>query len=117
MFAYEKIDNHESRTAVLNFQYAIFVDRDRTGDYQTTYGLREIIRRNGNKDDVVAFLEDRNLPLDEMGREALASRIMLQPPEQGYITISNALQWRLQYRRIIELAIAGTTPGVENMHR
>jgi len=42
VFAYEKIDNHESRAAVLNFQYAIFVDRERTGDYQTTYGLREI---------------------------------------------------------------------------
>ncbi|MBC6424459.1 MAG: restriction endonuclease [Hormoscilla sp. SP12CHS1] len=117
VFAYEKIDNHESRAAVLNFQYAIFVDRERTGDYQTTYGLREIIRSNGNKDDVVAFLEERNLPLDEIGREALADHIMIQPPEQGYITISNALQWRLQYRRIIELAIAGTTPGVENMHR
>ena len=116
-FAYEKIDDRESRAAVLNFQYAIFVERDRTGDDQTTYGLREIIRRNGNKDDVVAFLEDRNLPLDEIGRETLADRIMLQPPEQGYITISNALQWRLQYRRIIELAIAGTTPGVENIHR
>ena len=114
-FAYEKIDDRESRAAVLNFQYAIFVERDRTGDYQTTYGLREILRRNGNKDDVVAFLEDRNLPLDEIGRETLADRIMLQPPEQGYITISNALQWRLQYRRIIEQAIAGTTPGVENI--
>jgi len=101
VFAYEKIDNHESRAAVLNFQYAIFVDRERTGDYQTTYGLREIIRRNGNKDDLVAFLEERNLPLDEIGREALADRIMIQPPEQGYITISNALQWRLQYRRIV----------------
>ena len=75
------------------------------------------MRRNGNKDDVVAFLEDRHLPLDEIGRETLADRIMLQPPEQGYITISNALQWRLQYRRIIDLAIAGTTLGVENLHR
>jgi putative type II site-specific deoxyribonuclease len=23
--------------------------------------------------------------------------------EQGYLTISNALQWRLQYKRVIEL--------------
>ncbi len=58
VFAYEKIDNHESRAAVLNFQYAIFVDRERTGDYLSTYGLREII--HGNKDDLVAFLEERS---------------------------------------------------------
>jgi restriction system protein len=48
--------------------------------------LREILRRNGNKDDVVAFL-------DEIGREALAERILQQPKEIGYLTISNALQW------------------------
>jgi hypothetical protein len=26
------------------------------------------------------------------------------PPELGYLTISNALQWRLQYSRVIEQA-------------
>lgn len=26
------------------------------------------------------------------------------PPEQGYLTISNVLQWRLQYGRIVELS-------------
>ena len=78
-----------------------------------TYGLREILRRNGNKDDVVAFLEERNLPLDEDGREMLAERIMREPPEIGYLTVSNALQWRLQYGRAI--GEAGTFEGVENL--
>lgn len=77
---------------------------------QTTLGLREILQRNGNKDDVIGFLEDRNLPLDEIGRELLADRIIFQLPELGYITISNALQWRLQYRRIIDLATLETSP-------
>ncbi|WP_232731782.1 hypothetical protein [Kamptonema formosum] len=99
----------------MNFQHAIFVARERTGDYQTTYGLREILRRNGNQDDVVAFLEDRNLPLDEIGRELLAERIMAQPLALGYLTISNALQWRLQYSRIITLGTLGTTEGLENL--
>jgi len=115
VFAYEKIDDHVLRAARLNFHHAIFVSRERTGDYQTTYGLREILRRNGNKDDVVAFLEERNLPLDEIGRELLAERIITQPPEMGYLTISNALQWRLQYSRIITLAVTGITEGVENI--
>jgi len=77
--------------------------------------LREIIRRHGNKDDIIAFLEERNLPLDEIGREILADRIISHPPEQGFLTISNALQWRLQYRRIIDLANLSTTEGVENL--
>ncbi|BAY20343.1 putative Type II restriction enzyme NspV [Calothrix sp. NIES-2100] len=115
IFAYEKIDEHSSRTANLNFQNVVFVAREQTGDYQTTYGLREILRRHGNKEDVIAFLEERNFPLDEIGREVLAERILQQPPEMGYLTISNALQWRLQYSRIIQVATTTTTIGVENL--
>ncbi|NES05546.1 MAG: restriction endonuclease [Okeania sp. SIO2F4] len=115
IFVYEKIDDRELRAANLNIQNAVFVDKERTGDYQTTRGLIEIISRNGNQDDVIGFLEDRNLPLDEIGREVLAERIIRQPPQQGYITISNALQWRLQYRRIIEQAVIGNVVGVENI--
>ncbi|MBW4671816.1 MAG: restriction endonuclease [Cyanomargarita calcarea GSE-NOS-MK-12-04C] len=115
IFAYEKTDQHNSRTTNLNFQHVVFVAREQTADYQTTYGLREILRRNGNKDDVVAFLEERNFPLDEIGRETLAERILQQPPDIGYLTISNALQWRLQYGRIIQVATTSTIVGVENL--
>lgn len=101
IFVYEKVDSSNSRTACLNIKNAVFVDREHTADYQTTYGLREVLRRNGNLDDIMAFLEERNLPLDEIGRELMAERILTQPPQLGYLTISNALQWRLQYRRII----------------
>ncbi|MDY7004103.1 MAG: restriction endonuclease [Cyanobacteriota bacterium] len=115
VFVYEKIDNQELQAASLNFKSAIFVAKEKTGDYQTTRGLLEIINRNGNQDDLIGFLEDRNLPLDEIGREILAERIIKEPPQQGYITISNALQWRLQYRRIIEQAEIGNIAGVENI--
>ncbi|MBD2146140.1 restriction endonuclease [Sphaerospermopsis sp. FACHB-1194] len=115
IFSYEKNDDHNSRTANLNFQNVVFVDKKRTGDYQTSYGLQEILRRHGNKDDVVAFLEERNFPLDEIGRETLAERILREPPEIGYLTISNALQWRLQYSRVIQVSIAGNTTGIENL--
>ena len=115
VFTYEKIDDRNCQTTTLNIQNAIFVDRSRTGDYQTTYGLREILRRNGNQDDVVAFLEERNLPLDEIGRESLAERIIHQPPEIGYLTISNALQWRLQYRRVIDVGTTQNIAGLENI--
>lgn len=58
--------------------------------------------------------EQLKLPIDEIGRELLADRIINQPPELGYLTISNALQWRLQYRRIIDQAQMGIS-GIENL--
>jgi restriction system protein len=115
VLVYEKTDDRKSQTCDLKFLHIVFLEQKHTADYQTTYGLREIIRRHGNKDDVIAFLEERNLPLDEIGRESLADRIISNPPEQGFLTISNALQWRLQYRRIIDLANLGATEGVENL--
>ena len=113
--AYEKRDDADVRAARLAFRHAIFVGGEHTGDYQTTFGLREILRRNDNRDDVVAFLEERNLPLDEIGREALADRILSQPPALGCLTISNALQWRLQYGRALLLATTGTEQGVNDL--
>ncbi len=109
------MDDSATRTARLQFRDAIFVSREKTGDYQTTYGLLGILSRNGNKDDIVGFLEDRNLPLDEMGRNLLAERILQSPPQLGYLTISNALQWRLQYSRIIDVAHLRSDIGVENL--
>jgi hypothetical protein len=115
IFTYEKLDDSNTRTSRLDFRDAIFVSKEKTGDYQTTYGLLGIINRNGNKDDIIAYLEERNLPLDEIGREQLAQRILQNPPQLGYLTISNALQWRLQYSRIIDIANSETDEGVENL--
>jgi len=115
IFVYEKTDNHKKKHAKMNFLYAIFVESSCTADFQTTKGINGILDRNGNKDDLIAFLEERNLPLDDIGRESLAKRILSEKPKIGYLTISNALQWRLQYTRVIELAGTGGTNGVENI--
>ena len=113
VFVYEKNDTHDTRSAAIGVRHALFIDRYRTGDYQTTRAIREILGRGGNVDDLVAFMEDRNLPLDEIGRMALAERILSDPPTQGYITISNALQWRLQYGHAI--TNAGGVDGVQDL--
>lgn len=42
-------------------------------------------------------------------------QILSRPPQQGYLTISNALQWRLQYKRVIELN--NSVEGVINFVR
>lgn len=49
-------------------------------------------------------MSDRFLPVDEIQAQRLAREIMGNPPLIGYLTISNALQWRLQYRRAIDKA-------------
>jgi hypothetical protein len=40
----------------------------------------------------------------------IAGEIIANPPHVGYLTISNALQWRLQYQRVIEQA--GKVDGI-----
>lgn len=112
---YDKTDDIVTKTATLYFQHVVFVDRQHTADYQTTSGLIGILNRNGNQDDIMAFLIERNLPLEEIGLDLLTKRILQDPPKMGYLTISNALQWRLQYGRIITLATQGNTGGLENL--
>ena len=110
VFVYDKYDDSENRTGRLDMQHTIFVDRSRTADFQTTRGIADILNREGNKDDIIAFIMERNLPVDEIGANQLAERILESPPNQGYLTISNALQWRLQYSRVIQQA--GSISGI-----
>ena len=50
-------------------------------------------------------MAERMLPV-EIKAANIADDILKSPPAIGYLTISNALQWRLQYRRVIERADA-----------
>jgi hypothetical protein len=110
VFVYDKTDDPASSTGHLDIQHVIFVERERTADFQTTTGIRKILDNQGNKDDLLAFLQERMLPVDEIEAESIADELLKTRPEVGYLTISNALQWRLQYRRVIDQA--GTVPGV-----
>ncbi len=80
-----------------------FISSERTADYTTTYRLREMIKDKANEEDIVAYLTDKNIPADEITLQNMAKMIMKNPPKQGYLTISNALQWRLQYQRVVSL--------------
>lgn len=102
IFVYEKLDDIISQCSVLNIMHTIFVESSRTADFQTTSGLLKILDNKGNKDDILAFFEERMLPLDSVEADPLATEILANPPCIGYLTISNALQWRLQYSRVIE---------------
>lgn len=88
----------------LKILYTIFVNAEKTADFQMTRGILSILENAGNKDDLIGFMLDKNLPVDEIELNKLADEIIDRPPIQGYLTISNALQWRLQYSRVIEFA-------------
>ncbi len=110
VFVYDKEDDLKTQTGRMNILHTIFVDQSRTADYQTTTGLRRIIENNGNLDDILAFFEERRLPVEEIAANELARQVLENPPRIGYLAISNALQWRLQYRRAIEQA--GEVEGI-----
>ena len=115
VFVYQKSDDVQANTGCLDFLSCTFIDASRTADYQTTTGLLAIIANNGNADDIFAFLADHKIPSDEVSLMAMAEDILKNPPKIGYLTISNALQWRLQYGRVISLA--DTVEGVTHIVR
>ena len=105
VFVYDKTDHRESKGnfSILRFVSCAFVDKERTGDFQMTKSIIDALKNKANKDDLIAIFEDKNLPADEITFNELADNILKSPPEQGYLTISNALQWRLQYGRIVTM--------------
>ncbi len=104
VFVYDKEDNLESNTGRLNIRHTVYIDSSRTADFQTTSGIVRILENEGNKDDLLGFFAERMLPVDEIEAERIAEELLIRPPLIGYLTISNALQWRLQYSRVIEKA-------------
>ncbi len=101
VFVYEKSDDEQTRTGNLKIRHVIFIEDSRTADFQTTTGLRRILDNSPNIDDIIAFLAERFLPVDDIQAQELAEEILSNPPEIGYLTVSNALQWRLQYTSTI----------------
>lgn len=113
VFVYDKKDERKTRTATLKINHVIYVEAGRTADYQTTTGILKILDNSGNADDLVGFIAERFLPLDDIQARQLADDILKKRPIIGYLTISNALQWRLQYSRVIEQA--GNVAGVSRV--
>jgi len=113
VFVYEKTDDEETRTGKLDILHTIFIERHRTADFQTSTGIRQILQNEGNLDDLLAFMSDRNLPMDDIEGNKIAEQLLKTPPEEGYLTMSNALQWRLQYGRVIKRA--GSVEGIRRL--
>ena len=113
VFVYEKKNNPRNHTSILDFRNAIFIDRSRTADYRLTKNIREValdeeMSDEVKADEIEAILMNKQLPVDDATRRNWAEQLVHEPPEQGAITVSNALQWRLAYNWAIELAAKRT---------
>lgn len=117
VFVYEKKDNEKDKTTILDFVSCSFLDKERTADYTTTFRLRQMIQDGAIKEDIIAYLNDKNIPADEIALNLIAEKILTETPKQGYLTISNALQWRLQYARVVNLTdiVNGITKVVDKV--
>lgn len=113
VFVYDKIDAKDSCT--LNFLFCTFIDKHKTSDYTITKRLIEMKKDGANTEDIVGYLNDKSIPGDEIQYLNLAREILSSEIEQGYLTISNALQWRLNYGRVIQLD--NTIEGITNYAR
>ena len=103
VFVYDKYDDPVSGLAYMKFVSCSFVESIRTGDFTLTKALITDINNGANQEDIIALFSDKNLPGDEIVYTNLSEEVLSRTPHQGYLTISNALQWRLQYRRIVDL--------------
>lgn len=118
IFVYEKTDNQENETALLDFKSCSFINKERTADYTTTFRLIEMVNDGANEEDIIAYLNDKNIPADDITLSRIAKQILESPPKLGYLTISNALQWRLQYGRVVALSekVDGITKIVDKVN-
>lgn len=113
VFVYDKTDDPDSQTATLNFVSCSFVSKERTADFTTTSILNKMKSVDANEDDIISFLEGIKLPADEITLKLIAEIILTSEIPIGYLTISNALQWRLQYARIRDLK--NDIPGIDKI--
>lgn len=119
VFVYEKKDNPKNETTILDFKSCAFIDKTRTADFTTTFRLNEMVKDGAIDDDIIAYLNDKNIPADDITLSLIAKQVFENPPTIGYLTISNALQWRLQYKRVVNLTnkIKGITKIIDKVNK
>src|SRR5665213_279438 len=113
VFVYDKTDDSKTTTSTLNILHTVFVEPHRTGDFQMTRLIRQMLENEAIAEDLVALMTDRNLPLDDVEASSIADELLQKPPEQGYLPIFNALRLQLQYKRVITQA--GNVEGIHEL--
>jgi hypothetical protein len=115
VMVYQKTDDPIAQTALLNYVAVVFIDRSRTADHSLTTKLNSMVSGDADTRQIAEYLAERGLPLNQVELSQLAERVVEEPPEIGAITISNALQWRLNYGGAISLSKDSEFNGVEGL--
>lgn len=100
-FLYEKTDDRESKRAKINIISAFFLDGSCTADFKMTRGIENILKTDGNKDDVMAYILDTRLTTDEIEASNLADEILSNPPKLGFVFTTSFWRQRSQYLEAI----------------
>ena len=104
VFAYDKRDDAKARAARLDIKHVVFVDKTRTADFQTTSGLLRLIENKANRDDILAFFEERLLPFEGDETIALAEEVLRSPPVLGFLTVSKVSIQPAPFDQVLKLA-------------
>ncbi len=81
VFVYDKHDDRTVRAAKLDMLHTVFIEKERTADFQTTSGILSLLANKANRDDILAFFGERMLPLDEISSGLLADEVLKTSPE------------------------------------
>src|SRR5688572_26276209 len=114
LFVYDKRDDPKRKAAMLNFVCCAFIEQSRTADYQATRTVLDILRHNGNRDDVFGFLTERHFSGDEDSLWESAGEVVENPPRPGLLTSS--LEWRRPCLHERVVALESPMDGVETIY-
>lgn len=104
LFTYQKDDVDDGQYSILMIDGATLIPSQDTADFHATRTINKLLQDGVSKEGLLYFLESLNLPCDGEDLNELVEEIIIDPPPIGKLTISNALQWRLQYGRVIKTA-------------
>jgi hypothetical protein len=99
IFVYRKEDNINDMTSCLKIVDVIFIDEKNTADARMTTRILEILKRDKSKDKLMSLFHEHKLPLSKDEAADLAEHVIQNPPAEGFLTISPALQWRLSFKK------------------
>lgn len=105
LFVYEKTDTEKD--CFLPLRAVRFIPKERTGDFITTKAIRDIIDNGGDEQDILGYLIERMGTIDETILAQYAEKLLKNPPLQGYLTVTNAPQWRLGYKKVVTKELEG----------
>jgi len=99
VLVYSKTDDHSTKTSTLTFDDFRFIPMEHTADSRLTSYILKMLNSGTTSEKIAEFLMYENEEYDETTSALLAEKIMTTPPSEGWITISDARQWRLTFKK------------------